>query len=85
MTKDINRSVQDLRDDYFCLDKNLQNKINNFIKQLPSQQITTVQLQQMLQQHLNKEISQNSIKYAMLLNNFIPEDMHKTEWKFIIN
>lgn len=84
MTKDINKSVQDLRDDYFCLDKSLQNEINNFIKQLPSQQITTVQLQQLLQQHSNKDISQNSIKYAMLLNNFIPEDMHKTNWKFTI-
>ena len=32
MTKDINKSVQDLRDDYFSLDKSVQNEINNFIQ-----------------------------------------------------
>lgn len=85
MSKDINKSVINLRDSYFCLNEDIQNKLNTFIKNLQYDSITSTKLQELFKQVTDTDITQDNIKYAMLLNNYIPRDMHKSVWEFNLN
>lgn len=84
MDKDINRSVINLRDSYFSLDNEVQEKLNMFIENLQHGNLTSSKIQNLFKQNTGIDLVQDSIKYAMLLNNYIPKDMHAQDWEFSI-
>lgn len=79
---DINKPVAHLRDNYYQLSEEVHQQLDLFISQLQYKNKTTQQITEEFKNKTNINVSENVIKYSMLLHSILPENMHTTHWLF---
>lgn len=85
MYKDNNKPVMKLKDSYFCLEEDKREILQHYIQNTINKgTITSLQIQKNIQEDTGILFTQDDIKYVMLLNNYIPKDMHSEIWQFSI-